>query len=489
MSNYIRKVIVCRLFDQDADLTIEFNQSVNCIYGANGTGKTVLINLIVNSFRVNVFDLLRTPFSSITIFTANDGKERAEKFVTVEKVGDEINYVFYKKHSLKYESSIDNDEEFNVLKQIRYRPTTKGLRQTSLRTVKSDENIDINLIPAMILRKVIMNQVSLTYVPLLRHSDSQDYRISERDLHRQIGHDSERNEIVDPNVRVLKGLQDEFSRKYASAQSDIARRLESLSSTIFEKLLLSENENTLPNTSTKIINDLHTKGEVNIEQSKVDSVISQISDLHLNIPENKIRNHYDSWYGIQADFIKKNKILDESTNKDSGDSDEIKHKAIKEYSEAYYKVISYYNVHNKLEDAIKEIQKVHLSKQLVLSPFNKFKEEINRFLSKSKKFTFDDSGEFEFSNNGRILDISKLSSGEKHLIAILGRVTFSSFIETSTFIADEPELSLHLEWQREILPAIRRLSPNTQVIVATHAPAIISKDTNKIDIEECYKND
>ena len=166
----------------------------------------------------------------------------------------------------------------------------------------------------------------------------------------------------------------------------------------------------------------------------------------------------------------------------------MKHKAIQEYSEAYYKVISYYNVHNKLEDAIQEIQKVHFSKQIVLSPFNKFKEEINRFFSKSKKFTFDDSGEFEFSNNGRILDISKLSSGEKHLIAILGRVTFSSFSETSTFIADEPELSLHLEWQREILPAIRRLSPNTQVIVATHAPAIISEDTNKIDIEECYKN-
>ena len=181
MSNYIRRVNVCGLFDQEADLTIDFNQSVNCIYGANGTGKTVLINLIVNAFKVNVFDLLRTPFYSITIFTANDGKKRAEKFVTVGKVGDEIDYVFHKEHSFKIESLIDNDEEFKVLKKISYRPT-KSLSQKSVRTVKSDENIDVNLIPAIILRKVIMNQVSLTYVPLLRHSDSQDYHISERDF-------------------------------------------------------------------------------------------------------------------------------------------------------------------------------------------------------------------------------------------------------------------------------------------------------------------
>ena len=40
------------------------------------------------------------------------------------------------------------------------------------------------------------------------------------------------------------------------------------------------------------------------------------------------------------------------------------------------------------------------------------------------------------------------------------------------FIADEPELSLHIEWQRKILNALLDLNANAQIIVATHSPEI-----------------
>lgn len=481
MGNYIRRVRVTELFDQDTELVVDFDQSVNCIYGANGTGKTVLINLIVNAFKVNISDLLRAPFASITILTSADGKNKPENFVTVNKQGDEITYTFFKNQTHISYTRFDHENPitYEFLEGISYTPSS-AIRRHKSRNALFDLDDEIKTINIGVLKQILMNQVSLTYVPLLRHSDSYDYRPTLR--HGMP--DDEFTDFIDPNVRVLKGLQEEFSKRYASAQSAIARRLESLSSIIFEKLLFSDDALEEESRATSLLQKLMSNKVVDEDESKVESVISQIHDLHLDITENKIRNHYNSWHAVQRNLIdtyQAQLAMDENT------SNEERNDLITKYSKAYYNLIALTNVHNKLEEAIEEIRKVHLSKQLVLGPFNLFKSEINRFLSGNKTFNFDDSGEFEFSNNGRILEISKLSSGEKHLIAILGRVTFSSFSGTSTFIADEPELSLHLEWQREILPAIRRLSPNTQVIVATHAPAIIALDSNTIDIENCYK--
>ena len=40
-------------------------------------------------------------------------------------------------------------------------------------------------------------------------------------------------------------------------------------------------------------------------------------------------------------------------------------------------------------------------------------------------------------------------------------------------LMDEPEVSLHVEWQQRLLSLIRDLNPNAQIILTTHSPAII----------------
>lgn len=484
MGNYIRRVRVSELFDQNSELVVDFDQSINCIYGVNGTGKTVFINLIVNALKVNISELLATPFLSITILTSSDGKKQPENFLTVEKRGDDISYFFHNDYECVTPLRLGGVNPYKVKKGIRYVPD-RNQRRLGSRVVTTEFGEDVLLVPIRALKVVLMSHLSLTYVPLLRHSDSYDYRIAASELRRQRMPEEAIGEIVDPNIRVLKELQEEFSRRYASAQSDIARRLESLSSIIFEKLLFGEGNEEGTNKATSFIAKLLRTGRIDGDDSKIESVISQINDLHLKIPEEKIRENYQSWIKMQKNVLEARDAL---SNISQDISEDEKENVSSKYSEAYFNLFASARLYKKLENAIEEIQKVHLSKQLVLSPFNLFKKEINQFLSGTKEFTFDDSGEFQFSNNGQNLDIANLSSGEKHLVAILGRVSFSSSTGTATFIADEPELSLHLEWQREILPAIHRLSPNTQIIVATHAPAIISKNANKIDIEACYKN-
>lgn len=55
---------------------------------------------------------------------------------------------------------------------------------------------------------------------------------------------------------------------------------------------------------------------------------------------------------------------------------------------------------------------------------------------------------------------------------------------------DEPEVSLHVEWQQVLIETIRRLNPNAQIIMSTHSPAIImngwlDKVTEVSDITVC----
>ena len=38
---------------------------------------------------------------------------------------------------------------------------------------------------------------------------------------------------------------------------------------------------------------------------------------------------------------------------------------------------------------------------------------------------------------------------------------------------DEPEVSLHIEWQERLINTIRLINPNVQIILTTHSPAVI----------------
>jgi predicted ATP-dependent endonuclease of OLD family len=40
-------------------------------------------------------------------------------------------------------------------------------------------------------------------------------------------------------------------------------------------------------------------------------------------------------------------------------------------------------------------------------------------------------------------------------------------------LMDEPEISLHFEWQKILLESILEINPNAQIIVATHSPAMV----------------
>jgi predicted ATPase len=67
-----------------------------------------------------------------------------------------------------------------------------------------------------------------------------------------------------------------------------------------------------------------------------------------------------------------------------------------------------------------------------------------------------------------------LSAGEKQMLVILLTALVQDN-QPAIMIMDEPELSLHTDWQKDLIDNIRRLNENVQLIIATHSPAVIMK--------------
>ena len=76
-----------------------------------------------------------------------------------------------------------------------------------------------------------------------------------------------------------------------------------------------------------------------------------------------------------------------------------------------------------------------------------------------------------FHQNENTLHLEQLSSGEKQLLLILLKV-FLQEKKPAIIFMDEPEISLHIRWQREIIDRIRQINPSCQIIIATHSPSM-----------------
>ena len=104
-----------------------------------------------------------------------------------------------------------------------------------------------------------------------------------------------------------------------------------------------------------------------------------------------------------------------------------------------------------------------------------FRDTVNSFLcDTNKKILFDTSAKL-LVRLGEKLEIrpDSLSSGEIQLL-ILFTYLYFGFEQRREFtvMIDEPELSLHLEWQHKYVESVMKANPNAQFIFATHAPEI-----------------
>lgn len=121
-------------------------------------------------------------------------------------------------------------------------------------------------------------------------------------------------------------------------------------------------------------------------------------------------------------------------------------------------------------------------------PLTQFKNILDKyFQTTNKKIITDDEKAsllIIMENNGleNEIDVKHLSSGEKQLLIIFLTVILqrdNPFI----LLMDEPETSLHVEWQSTIIDSIYKIKSNIQIIVATHNPLMtLNRNQNEIGV-------
>lgn len=111
-------------------------------------------------------------------------------------------------------------------------------------------------------------------------------------------------------------------------------------------------------------------------------------------------------------------------------------------------------------------------RESTLKPFNVLAELVGSLFSyqgvKVKTLALGDAA--------KAINSEILSAGEKQMLSFL---VYNAFSEGVPIFIDEPELSLHPDWQRRLFPMLLRQQASNQFIVSTHSPFIYSKFVDK----------
>ena len=105
---------------------------------------------------------------------------------------------------------------------------------------------------------------------------------------------------------------------------------------------------------------------------------------------------------------------------------------------------------------------------------DKFFEIINMlFSSTGKNIEIDAKNRIVFKKGRIEIPVERLSAGEKQILLLL----FTLFLreqQPTVLLLDEPEISLHIEWQDRLVGLLHELNENCQIILTTHSPNIFA---------------
>jgi predicted ATPase len=128
-----------------------------------------------------------------------------------------------------------------------------------------------------------------------------------------------------------------------------------------------------------------------------------------------------------------------------------------------------------IESAVDRIEKANAQERIIARPIETYTKIMDGFFADSRKTIVLEQNKISVRlPSGTTADITALSSGERQIFVLITHLVFNPRMrDENILLIDEPELSLHLKWQKGFVSAVRTASPAIQMILATHSPEII----------------
>lgn len=125
-------------------------------------------------------------------------------------------------------------------------------------------------------------------------------------------------------------------------------------------------------------------------------------------------------------------------------------------------------------DAIRSvIEGLDQRREQILAPLNAVKKLVEGLFQHTGIVL---NSRLSFGDAANAVSSEALSAGEKQMLSF---ICYNAFYRDSIIFIDEPELSLHVDWQRQLFPILQSQGTSNQFIIATHSPFIYGKFPDK----------
>jgi predicted ATP-binding protein involved in virulence len=444
----INRILITQLFGL-YNYNLLFDNKLSFLNGTNGAGKTTVLKLIKAILNCDALIIDQIPFREVKLFV--DGYKTIG--VKKESVFESFsNYTFedvYKK-MISNKNNSRFPFKYNINENYYDIDISRDFLVTYLRrNIRFDQDFsNYESIGSKRIKNILSNFEVELYdnhhiLEIINHDIVEDNKVHLIEANRLFNFRNNKVErkIVSESVtdcqKELKAMINNIKKKYGEKSSEIDK---SIPNKLLEIYVKGKNDKA----STYTINDISD------QIKKLNERIKKLASVGLI--QNNDSNALKKWNSRLSDYNTIEFILVylEEMNRKLDVFDEI-----------YDKLALFFNFMNNTCGYLDKILKIN------------------------------EESEIEFiSNDGkRSIPLEFLSSGEKNNFILIYNLIFN--LEDNTLILiDEPEISLHVQWQQNFTEFLSKLceAKNVQSIVATHSPNIISDYyDNMVDLENASK--
>ncbi|MGE3742095.1 MAG: AAA family ATPase [Geminicoccaceae bacterium] len=383
-------------FRNEAKLDCRFAIDVNFIIGRNGTGKTTFINLLNAALTADLSTLRRTPFKSIKLYLGSSPRSR-KATITITKTAIE---------SAKERRSPAYNLHY-ALRGISGDPFETQFREF-------DETV-YNRRRLSALGRPFPGEDPASFIQL-REQLGQLTKNSWLSIHRtdtetRYDRDREFESTIDQK---LSTILRNFTTYFSTLDKRAASEIEKFQHRVFLSFLFQ------PGRAQRAwdVNQL----KLSEEKEALERIFQRFKIKHSDYAPRLDRHFVNLQKAIGVDSTRGTDIDDFLIRFDT----------------------------IRVHEMVQEWQKLTDNLNHVYAPKSTFLSIINSMFN-GKSVSATDGNEITVTlRDKRVISAFDLSSGEKQLFIILGE-TLLQQQETCIFMADEPELSLHVEWQAELV--------------------------------------
>jgi predicted ATPase len=439
MSRFIKRLEAIGIHGR-FDINLDFQDGINIIHGSNGTGKTTLLHILANAINEDFRRFGYLKFQQLTITLDDDKEILIKQQHSLKEHLDTKTTIFINSKevdSYKFEELLEEEtqeENSEVLLKARYHSSSS----------QKTQYVDLKA----------------TYFPAFRTMIEAWATLDENEI-RYFARRS-------PNFRKVLRSSAKSTELARILFGKFVPRLEYPSPIEIEENINSEltdaqlkiaslDRNLLSRAFIEFSKAISQSSETDNNTKEPEEIITEITELSEKLQNSPFQVNRDNSDNVYEQLRKQLKTFESEP----------------EYKPIASRVLSVYK--SSLQKRLDAQTKAYSSIEIYLESVNGFLERKQLKIGSGSQSLPPRRSRLgvKIGDEEAVYSLQILSSGERQVVGLI--YAASHMTDGRVVLIDEPEISLHIDWQRKLLPEMVKQLGEKQLIICTHSPVIAAK--------------